>query len=82
MKHESKTSSSKETPTFRTGYQRVIGVDVANNKLDLNDSQNKLTKQIDNDIQSIQTKLLDRVDPDSSTLILDVSPLRVITCWS
>lgn len=70
MNNEPIANSKIETPQFRTGYQRVIGVDVAKNKLDLCDSQNKLTGQIDNDIQGIQTKLLDRMDSDASTLIL------------
>ncbi|WP_442505216.1 IS110 family transposase [Novipirellula sp. SH528] len=70
MSNESTTNTRHETPLSRTGYQRVIGVDVAKNNLDLCDSQNKLTGRIDNDVKSIQAKLLDRIDPDSATLIL------------
>ena len=70
MINESTTNTRHETPLSRTGYQRVIGVDVAKNNLDLCDSQKKLTGRIDNDVKSIQAKLLDRIDPDSATLIL------------
>lgn len=70
MNNETNAINKIEIPQFRTGYQRVIGVDVAKNKLDLCDSRNKLTGQIDNDIPGIRTKLLDRLDADASVLIL------------
>lgn len=70
MNNEPDVINEMQTPQFRTGYQRVIGVDVAKSQLDLCDSRNKLTGQIDNDVQGIQTKLLGRLDAGASTLIL------------
>lgn len=70
MNNESNQQKQKQINPSRTGYQRVIGVDVAKDKLDIHDSQGKLTGTIDNDVNSIAAKLLDSIEPGSSTLIL------------
>lgn len=70
MNTESDTVCQLQTPQFRSGYQRVIGIDVAKDKLDLHDSSEQLTGCIDNDPESIAEKLLAQVEPDSSTLIV------------
>jgi len=70
MNNESNSTNPNHTPISRTGYQRVIGVDVAKDKLDLHDSQGTLTRTIDNDAPSIQTKLLDKLDRGCRNLIL------------
>ena len=70
MNSESNNTSYNEAPAFRTGYHRVIGVDVAKDQLDLHDSNGTLTGPIGNDTESIQAKLLDHLQADGSTLIL------------
>lgn len=70
MNSESKTITQNDAPTFRTGYQRVIGVDVAKDTLDVNDSQGRLTGSIGNDAKSIRAKLIKQIDPKDSTLLL------------
>ena len=70
MNTESTTISPNEVTPSRTGYQRVIGVDVAKDKLDLHDSQGKLTGCIDYDLHCLHKKFLDHIEPGSSTLIV------------
>lgn len=70
MNTQSETVSQNQAPIFRSGYQRVIGIDVAKKKLDLYDSQQSLTAVIDNDPQSIQTKLLDKLTGQESVLVV------------
>lgn len=67
---EPTTKNATDAPAFRTGYDRVIGVDVAKDNLDLHDSRGKRTGQIGNDVESIQSKLIDRIDQSVRTLIL------------
>jgi transposase len=70
MNSESNTISQNEAPTFRTGYQRVIGIDVAKDTLDIHDSQGSLTASIGNDVQSVQTKLLGKLAQGESVLVV------------
>ncbi|GAB5407609.1 MAG: IS110 family transposase [Aureliella sp.] len=70
MNREATTISVNEATLSRTGYQRVIGVDVAKDKLDLCDSHGKITGSINNDLDHIHKHLLDHIDPASRTLII------------
>ncbi|MEM9367732.1 MAG: hypothetical protein AAGD07_17205, partial [Planctomycetota bacterium] len=56
-------SSSEPVGQSRTGYRRVIGIDVAKDKLDVFDSSGALTGCIDNDPKSIAAKLLASIEP-------------------
>ena len=70
MNRVATTISVNEATLSRTGYQRVIGVDVAKDKLDLCDSHGKITGSINNDLDHIHKHLLDHIDPASRTLII------------
>ncbi|WP_197171458.1 IS110 family transposase [Novipirellula aureliae] len=54
----------------RSGYQRVIGVDVAKDKLDLYDSAGVLKAKFDNDEKSILKNSIQRIDGDTKTLVV------------
>ena len=70
MNRESKINAPNPPPLSRTGYQRVIGIDVAKDKLDLYDSAGKLSGTIDSDPQSIVTHLIKKIAADDSTLVI------------
>ena len=70
MNRESKINAPNPPQLSRTGYQRVIGIDVAKDKLDLYDSAGKLSGTIDSDPQSIVTHLIKMIAADDSTLVI------------
>ena len=51
-------------------FERVIGVDVASKKLDLNDSHEKLCGTIANDWQTIGSKLVAKIKSPETTLVI------------
>lgn len=70
MNNGSEKKLDTQATLSRTGYQRVIGVDVSKFKLDVHDSQGELTGCIDNSIKSIQKNILDHIEPASRTLLV------------
>lgn len=70
MNTESKSKQHNETTRYRSGYQRVIGIDVSKDKLDIHDSQGTLTGCIGNDPKSIEKKIIKELDVNHSILIL------------
>lgn len=51
-------------------YQRVIGVDVSSEKLDISDSWEKLPAVIDNTVQAIENKLVKKITDPENTLVV------------
>ncbi|QDV43764.1 Transposase IS116/IS110/IS902 family protein [Stieleria neptunia] len=51
-------------------YNRVIGIDVASNKIDVNDSAGKIAKQLPNTISAISKKLFKRIQDTENTLVV------------
>jgi transposase len=51
-------------------YDRVIGVDVASEKLDLHDSQGKLTGEIPNTVAAVDRKLAEKIQGDAKVLVI------------
>ena len=70
MNKAARNHSQTPTHRFRTGYDRVIGVDVSKDKLDVHDSDRSLTETIDNTPEAIDRSILDKLDGDRPTLIL------------
>lgn len=70
MNNESNSNNHNATTISRSGYQRVIGVDVAKDKLDIHDSAGKLSPCIDNNPSEIVKKLINRIKQDASTLVV------------
>lgn len=57
----------------KTGYERVIGIDVASKKLDISDSKGKLPAVIENTMESIESKLVKKIGASESTELCYVS---------
>lgn len=55
---------------MRSNYQRVVGVDVSSEKLDISDSDNKLPASIPNSVVAVQSLLVSKLKSDSSTLVV------------
>jgi transposase len=51
-------------------FLRVIGIDVASKKLDISDSWGKLAAVIDNNVESIEIKLLKKITDPEKTLVV------------
>lgn len=70
MKREINDNQPNPTTTSRSGYQRVVAIDVAKDKLDLHDTAGKISGTIDSSPQSIAVHLIKKIDADSSTLVI------------
>lgn len=55
---------------MKTQYQRVIGVDIASDKLDINDSEGKIASTIENGVKSIARKIIAKIIAPENTLIV------------
>lgn len=55
---------------MNSNYQRVIGVDVSAEKLDISDSANKLPASISNSIDAVQSQLVSKLKLGSATLVV------------
>jgi transposase len=49
---------------------RVIGVDVAKDKLDVSDARGKLKKEVKNSIQAIVTHIVKKIDQPDQTFVV------------
>ena len=54
----------------KTGYERVIGIDVSAKKLDISDSKGKLPTVIENTMEAIVSKLVKKISASESTLVV------------
>lgn len=59
-----------ELKMTRTGYARVIGIDVSSKRLDISDSQGKLPAFIENSMEAIETQLVKAIGASESTLVV------------
>lgn len=55
---------------MKTVYRRVIGVDIASEKIDVNDSAGKITGEVANSVVAIRTKLIAKLGDSSETLVV------------
>jgi transposase len=53
-----------------SGYERVIGIDVSSEKLDISDSMGKLPAVVDNKVDAIKGKLLKKLTAPEKTLVV------------
>jgi transposase len=53
-----------------SSYERVIGIDVSSEKLDISDSMGRLPATIDNKVEAIEGKLLQKLTAPEQTLIV------------
>lgn len=56
--------------TLKTTYARVIGVDIASDKLDVHDSQRKIATTVPNTIAAVASKIAAKIDSPADTLVL------------
>ena len=57
-------------PTMKTVFTRVIGVDVASKKLDINDSHSKIATEVPNTPAAIAKKLVAKIGDPQNTLVI------------
>lgn len=55
---------------MNTNYKRTIGVDIASEKIDLNDSCNKIAAQVPNTVAAIEKKIIGKIDSPADTLVV------------
>lgn len=55
---------------MRTAFKRVIGVDIASDKIDVCDSDRKIKGSIPNTTEAIRKQLLDKIGSPSDTLVI------------
>lgn len=55
---------------MRSNYQRVIGVDVSSENLDISDSDDKLPASIPNSIAAVRSQIVSKLKTGSSTLVV------------
>lgn len=55
---------------MKTAYARVIGIDVASDKIDINDSLGKIKKSLPNTVAAIANQLVPKINPTQSTLVV------------
>jgi len=51
-------------------FQRVIGVDISSEKIDIHDSQNKLSGEVLNTFAAVKNRLLSKLDPTEDVLVI------------
>lgn len=56
--------------TSKPEYDRVIGVDVASEKIDLHDSMGKLSGELPNTVAAVDRKLVEKIKGDSKVLVV------------
>jgi len=57
-------------PTMKTVYTRVIGVDIASEKIDVNDSDSKIASQLPNTCAAITKKFAAKIKSLETTLVI------------
>ncbi len=55
---------------MKTAYARVIGIDVAADKIDVNDSHSKITRTMPNTVAAITRQLVEKIDSKADTLVV------------
>ncbi len=55
---------------MKTNYSRVIGVDVASEELDIDDSEQKIAQAMANTVAAVAKKLVARIKSPSNTLVV------------
>ncbi|TWU05329.1 IS110 family transposase [Allorhodopirellula heiligendammensis] len=55
---------------MKTNYSRVIGVDVASEELDIDDSEQKIAQAVPNTVAAVAKKLVARIKSPSNTLVV------------
>ncbi len=56
-----------------SSYERVIGIDVSSKKLDLSDSQEKLSSCIDNSVDAIEKMIKKLTEPEKTLVVCESS---------